>query len=114
MARDNRTTAGVACVEDVGGERKIFVDGGAGSRLTFLPAILYVCVGYTNRDMAIADWVNKVNFRVARSPIGRHFRLEGSGHVCLFVHFLPRRHGNQGSMLTIVKAQRTQRQSFLH
>ena len=76
-------------MEDVGGKRKIFVDRSAGLRLTFLPAILYVCVGYTNRDMAIADWVNKVNFRVARSPIGRHFRLEGSGHVCLFLFLLP-------------------------
>lgn len=39
--------------------------------------------------MAIVDWVNKVNLQVARSPIGRHFRLEGSGHVCLFLFLLP-------------------------
>lgn len=31
----------------------------------------------------IAEWMHKVNLQVARSPVGRHFLLEGSGHVRL-------------------------------
>lgn len=33
----------------------------------------------------IAEWMHKVNLQVARSPVGRHFLLEGSGHVSLVV-----------------------------
>lgn len=35
-------------------------------------------MGYTN-------WTEKVNLRVARSPVGRYFRLEHSGHVRLIL-----------------------------
>jgi AGZA family xanthine/uracil permease-like MFS transporter len=26
-------------------------------------------------------WVHNVNLKVARSPVGKYFRLDGSGHV---------------------------------
>lgn len=33
--------------------------------------------------MGYADWAENVNLRVARSPVGRYFRLQYSGHVGL-------------------------------
>lgn len=35
---------------------------------------------------AVTEWAHRVNLAVARSPVGKHFRLEGSGHVCLQRH----------------------------
>lgn len=32
--------------------------------------------------MGLSQWMQKANLQVARSWVGRHFRLEGSGHVC--------------------------------
>lgn len=31
--------------------------------------------------MGLAVWIRDTNLRVARSPMGRWFRLENSGHV---------------------------------
>lgn len=31
--------------------------------------------------MGLSNWVHDTNVRVARSPVGKWFRLEGSGHV---------------------------------
>ncbi len=31
-------------------------------------------------EMGVADFVDKVNAKVAKSVVGRWFRLEGSGH----------------------------------
>lgn len=31
--------------------------------------------------MGFGTWVHDTNLRVARSPVGKWFRLEGSGHV---------------------------------
>lgn len=31
------------------------------------------------------DWVNHTNLWVARSPVGRWFRLQNSGHVCIHI-----------------------------
>jgi AGZA family xanthine/uracil permease-like MFS transporter len=31
--------------------------------------------------MGLKTWVEDTNLRVARSPVGRWFRLENSGHV---------------------------------
>jgi hypothetical protein len=31
--------------------------------------------------MGLGTWVHDTNVRVARSPVGKWFRLEGSGHV---------------------------------
>lgn len=33
--------------------------------------------------MGITDWTDKVNAKVAAGPVGRYFRLDGSGHVRL-------------------------------
>lgn len=31
--------------------------------------------------MAMKEWIHRTNAAVAKSPVGRYFRLEGSGHV---------------------------------
>jgi AGZA family xanthine/uracil permease-like MFS transporter len=31
----------------------------------------------------MAGWIHKANAAVARSFVGKYFRLEGSGHVCV-------------------------------
>lgn len=31
--------------------------------------------------MSLSTWVHDTNVRVARSPVGKWFRLEGCGHV---------------------------------
>ena len=36
----------------------------------------------------IKNWIHNTNLRVARSPVGKWFRLEGSGHVRIPLHML--------------------------
>lgn len=37
--------------------------------------------------MGLNAWIQDTNLRVARSPVGRWFRLENSGHVSTILYY---------------------------
>jgi hypothetical protein len=39
--------------------------------------------------MTFKNWIHNTNLRVARSPVGKWFRLEGSGHVRISMILCP-------------------------
>jgi hypothetical protein len=39
---------------------------------------------YNHKFFIMAGWIHNANMAVARSFVGKYFRLEGSGHVRIF------------------------------